>query len=95
VTTTLRIEHTVPDFESWKTMFDNDPLRREASGVRRYRILRAVDDPRYVMIDMEFDTRAEAEALLANLRTLWAGPAAAVSSNQRARVTDIVETREY
>jgi hypothetical protein len=28
--------------------------------VRRYRILRASDDPNYVMIDLEFDSASEA-----------------------------------
>jgi hypothetical protein len=52
----LRIEHPVPDFDGWKTAFDNDPVGRKQSGVRRYQILRAIDDPNYVMIDLEFDT---------------------------------------
>ena len=40
----LRIEHAVPDFESWKAAFDGDPIGRERSGVRRYRVMRASDD---------------------------------------------------
>jgi hypothetical protein len=41
----LRIEHPVADFDAWKAAFDGDPLGREQSGVRRYRVLRSVDDP--------------------------------------------------
>lgn len=67
----LRIEHQVPDFEAWKAAFDGDPIGRERSGVRRYRILRATDDPSYVMIDLEFDSASEAEAAHAALRGLW------------------------
>jgi hypothetical protein len=52
----LRIEHPVADYERWKQVFDSDPVGREKSGVRRYQILRPIDDPRYVMIDLEFDT---------------------------------------
>ncbi len=45
----VRIEHTVQDFEKWKQMFDTDPADRKGSGVRRYQILRAQDEPNYVM----------------------------------------------
>ncbi len=45
----LRIEHQVPDYDAWKEAFDSDPIGRERSGVRRYHILRATDDPNYVM----------------------------------------------
>jgi len=36
----LRIEHGVPDYESWKAVFDRDPIGRERSGVARYRVMR-------------------------------------------------------
>ena len=67
----LQIEHKVPDFDGWKKAFKSDPINREKSGVRRYRISRPVDDPNYVIIDLEFDSLNEAEGALAALRTLW------------------------
>ena len=93
--TILRIEHPVPDFERWKQAFDSDPVGRTQSGVSRYRILRLADDPNYVMIDLEFDTAAEAEVLLAAMRRVWTGAGAAVSSNQRARIVETVEAKAY
>ena len=66
----LRIEHPVPDFDGWKKAFDSDPVGREKSGVHRYRVLRPIDDPNYVMIDLEFDTVSQAEALLAAMRVV-------------------------
>src|SRR5207245_1771311 len=63
----LRIEHAVPDFSGWKRAFDSDPADRKGSGVRRYRVLRSVDDPNYVMIDLEFDTLEDAEGLLTKM----------------------------
>src|SRR6266540_462043 len=54
----LRIEHPVAEYHTWKEAFDRDPVGREKSGVRRYRILRPIDDPNYVMIDLEFNTQA-------------------------------------
>ena len=47
----LRIEHRIRDFDTWKEAFDRDPIGREQGGVRRYRVLRPVDDPNYVMVD--------------------------------------------
>jgi hypothetical protein len=79
---TLRIQHSVPDFEGWKRAFDGDPIDWKGSGVRRYHVDRAVADPNLVMIDLELDTVAEAERLRAKLRQLWAGPGGAVAPVQ-------------
>ena len=92
---TVRIEHAVPNFDQWKRAFDADPVNRKASGVRRYRVLRAQDDPNLVMIDLDFDTLAAADAFLRAMETIWAGPAKAVMQNPRARVADVVEAREF
>ncbi len=91
----LRIEHPVGDFSAWKQAFDSDPVGRERSGVRRYRVLRSVDDPNYVMIDLEFNTPQEARALLDAMRAIWAGPASAIISDPQARIAEQVEKEEY
>jgi hypothetical protein len=90
----LRIEHPVPNFESWKQAFDSDPVDRRKSGVRRYKIMRSVDDPNYVLIDLEFDTRAEAEGLLAAMRQVWRGVEGTIMTNPQARIVETVETVE-
>lgn len=91
----LRIEHPVPDFNGWKKAFDSDPVGREKSGVRRYRVLRPIDDPNYVMIDLDFDTPAQAEALLAAMRVVWGRVQGKVMTNPRARIVEAVEAKEY
>ncbi|MBE7553351.1 MAG: hypothetical protein HS126_19950 [Anaerolineales bacterium] len=91
----LHIEHPVPNFEGWKKAFDSDPVGREKSGVRRYRVLRPIDDPNYAIIDLEFDTLNQAEALLAALRVLWNRVEGQVMTNPQARIVEMVETREY
>ena len=93
--TTLRIEHPVPSFDGWKKAFDSDPVNRQRSGVRRYRILRPVDDPNYVTVDLEFKSLQEAEALLAALRGLWRRVEGSVMHDPRARILETVEDREY
>lgn len=91
----LRIEHPVPDFDGWKKAFDSDPVGREKSGVRRYQVLRSVDDPNYIMIDLEFDSKKEAEALLAAMREVWRRLEGTVMSNPQARIVETVESKEY
>jgi hypothetical protein len=90
----LRIEHKVADYGAWKQAFDSDPVGRQKSGVRRYHVMRPIDDPNYVMIDLEFDTPGEAEALLTAMRVIWdrVGP---LVSNPEARIVDQVESKQY
>lgn len=89
----LRVEHAVADFDAWKSAFDSDPIGRERGGVRGYRIQRPVGDSNYALIDLEFDTAAEAEAFHAALRELWGR--VDVIRDPEARVVEIVETGEY
>ncbi|HUK64458.1 MAG TPA: hypothetical protein VLV15_14025 [Dongiaceae bacterium] len=90
----LRIEHPVPDYDRWRTAFENDPLDRRKAGVRRYRVLRAIDEPNHVFVDLEFDTRPEAEAMLAALKTLWGRVEGKVMTAPRSRIVEVAETRE-
>jgi ribosomal protein L35AE/L33A len=90
----LRIEHPVPDYNGWKQAFDSDPANRRESGVRRYQILRSLDDPNYIMIDLEFDTKAEAEGLLAKMRMVWERVQGTVMTNPQARIVETVERIE-
>ena len=90
----VRIEHSVPSFDKWKAAFDRDPADRKGSGVRRYKILRLQNEPNYVMIDLEFDNTAEAEAFVKKMQRIWEGPAKGVMLNPRARIADFVEGKD-
>jgi hypothetical protein len=90
----LRIEHAVPDFAGWKRAFDSDPVDRKGSGVRRYQVSRSVEDPNYVLIDLEFDTLEDAEGLLTKMRRVWSGEGQNVMRNPQARIVDTVEQIE-
>ena len=90
----LRIQHPVPSYEGWKAAFDSDPVGRERSGVRRYQILRSLDDPNFVMIDLEFDTKGEADALLAAMREVWSRVQGSIMSNPQAYIVEQVESKE-
>jgi len=91
----LHIEHAIPDYDGWKRAFDSDPVGREQSGVRRYRILAPVDDPHYVLIDLEFDNREQAEALLSAMRGIWAKVEGSIMFNPQARIVELLEAEEY
>jgi quinol monooxygenase YgiN len=93
----VQLEHPVRDFETWKAAFDSDPIRREASGVRRYEIYRPIDDPNYIAVDLEFDDRAAAEAFKVALENLWRSPQAApaLGGTPRVRIVDMVEGFQY
>jgi hypothetical protein len=96
--TTLHIEHAIRDFDSWKAAFDRDPIRRERSGVRSHRIFRPVDDPNYVMLDLDFDSLAQAESCLAALRRdVWrsAEAAPALIGTPQTRIVEVTESKEY
>lgn len=89
----LHIQHSVPDFDGWKRAFDSDPVDRKGAGVRRYHVHRSVADPNFVMIDLEFDSLAEAEKLLEGLHRLWAGPGGKVTRNPEAWILETVESK--
>jgi hypothetical protein len=107
----LRIEHPVADYDAWKAAFDSDPIGRERSSVRRYRVMRATDDASHVMIDLEFDSLGEAEAVKAALgevefdsaseaeaaRAALEDPTTPleVTHGLRVRINEVVETKEY
>ncbi len=93
----IQLEHPVRDYASWKAAFDGDPVKRVAGGVRRYRILRLVDDPAYVAVDLEFDDRAKALLFLDALRRLWQSPGAqaALAGVPQARIVEAVEDVSY
>ena len=82
-----------PDYDAWKAMFDRDPLRREQSGVRYYKISRSVDDPRRVVGELEFDSRQEAEAFAARLNELWSDPQLPATNGQ-TRLVEVIEGKE-
>lgn len=72
--TTLRIQNTVRDYDSWKVAFDKYERTRADRGVRSYRVSREAADPRRVCIDLEFDDHPAAEAFCLVLQKVWSSP---------------------
>jgi hypothetical protein len=59
--TTLHIQHAISDFEVWQEAFKRFDGARQQAGVRSYQVRRPVDDPQYVVIDLDFATVEQAE----------------------------------
>jgi len=91
----LRIEHEIPDFASWKTAFDNDPIGRQQSGVQRYTVYQPDDDQHYVIVDLEFAGLEQAQSMLTALRALWDKVAGKVMANPQVRILNVVEAKVY
>ncbi|MGH2482770.1 MAG: hypothetical protein ACRDHW_24235 [Ktedonobacteraceae bacterium] len=90
----LHIEHPVPDFTAWRQAFDNDPVGRKQLGVRRYQVTRPVDNPNYVIIDLEFDTQSQAEGLLAAMHGVWSRVQGSLIGDPQTRIAEVVDSQQ-
>lgn len=91
--TTLRIEHAIHDYDVWKVAFDRFAHVRANAGVRAVAIRLPVDDPKYLMLDLEFDTAERAQAFATFLeQQVWSSPASspALAGTPRTRILDLV-----
>ncbi len=91
--TTLRIEHEISDYGIWKTAFDSFAAARAQAGVDGIAIRQPVDDPRYVLLDLEFETRSRAEAFEQFLQQhVWSSPTSApgLAGEPRTRILDVM-----
>jgi hypothetical protein len=70
-----------------------DPIDRCGLGVRQHRAYRPLDDPNYVVGELEFDTQAEAQACSDALQALWRSrqTAPALSGVPGVRIVETVE----
>lgn len=91
----LHIEHPVPDFTAWKKAFDSDPVGRQKSGVVCYRIMRPIDNQNYAIIDLEFDTLNQAEALLTAMQEVWKKVSGTIVQNPQWRISEMIETKTF
>jgi hypothetical protein len=100
---TLQIEHGINDFSVWKAAFDRDPAERQRSGVRQYRVLRPAGDAKRVIIDLDFDSSAEAQAFLETMRRVWGETRLSpgllrdgtAGGGPQTRILEQVESRQY
>ena len=90
----LQVEHNVSSYEGWKKAFDSDPINRKKSGVKRYQVYQSVEDPKYVVIDLYFDTLEQSLATLKALQELWSKVQGTVMVDPKARILNVKEAAE-
>jgi hypothetical protein len=74
---TLHIEHPITDYVTWRTAFDGFTDARIAAGVIGARVARQVDDPRYIVIELDFESARRASVFRDFLQTqVWSSPTA-------------------
>lgn len=96
--TTVQIQHEVRDFEAWKRAFDQDPLRRGRGGVMRHVMYRATGKPSFVLVQLEFAKREDAEAYLMELERMLPSVDDAIGfgpEGPKAWLLEEVEERTY
>jgi hypothetical protein len=94
--TTLHIEHAITDFHVWNAAFERFAGMRAKFGVRAHRIQHPVDDPHYIVIDLDFDTATEARRFLAFLQAnVWssADSAPALVGEPQTKILQAAATR--
>lgn len=88
MTATLHIEHAITDYPTWKAAFDRFADARTQAGVRAQRIRLLEDDPRQIVIDLDFDATPLAHAFSTFLheRVWGTGNAPALTGPPSTRV---------
>ena len=78
---TLHIEHHVTDYATWKAAFDRFEAKRAEAGVTAHRIHQPVDDPSYLLAQLDFATVDQARAFLTFLeQRIWPSSPALVGT---------------
>ena len=94
---TLRIEHAIHDYDLWLKAFDSFEQARTQAGVRRFAVRQPVDDPKYLMVDLEFDTQGQAESFADFLHNrVWSSPASSpvLAGRPQTRILDLRRKQE-
>ena len=89
----LMVEYLVEDFAGWKTVFDGDPMDRASHGATGHRLLQDPGDPNHLMLSMDFTSREQADAFLAELQPVWDVSGAGQAWNPAGGGIDSVLTR--
>jgi len=91
---TLHIEHAITDRDVWIGAFARFAEARRNAGVVTQRVRQPVDDPHYIVVDLEFDTLQEAESFKTFLESVvWqsADLSPGLGGAPAARVLDDVD----
>jgi hypothetical protein len=94
--TTLHIEHAINNIDTWLEGFARFESARAQAGVRALQVQQPIDDPRYIVVDLTFDTVADAEKFREFLeQNVWStnANAPALVGTPQTRLLKPVQTR--
>jgi hypothetical protein len=80
------------DYDSWKQMFDSDPLGRKEAGTG-HRVMRSVEDPSEVFVRLDFDSVDAANAF--RERLMASGVLDNVTMIKEPTVVEIADDATY
>ena len=92
---TLHIEHAITDLDTWLGAFNSFAEARANAGVTAQRVRQPVDDDRYIVVDLDFDSVESAEAFKGFLEhVVWQDRAMSpgLDGTPAARILDDVDT---
>ena len=91
----LVIHHHVRDYREWKVVFDGHEEARRAYGASGHRVYNNPDDPNSVVVHVDFPTRAQADAFLADLDLSETIARGGVEGAAHTRLLDEIEQLSY
>jgi hypothetical protein len=92
---TLHIEHPITDLETWLGAFGRFAEARTSAGVTAQRVHQPIDDEKYILVELDFDSAEQAQAFKTFLETrVWSSPEASpgLDGTPRARILSEVDT---
>lgn len=82
----------VGDYDAWKPNFDADPVGRRQAA-KGHRVMRNVEDPNEVFIQVEFDSMDDAKAF--RERLLASGALDSMTVKNGPTVTEVADETVY
>ncbi|MGQ4617038.1 hypothetical protein [Nocardia sp. R7R-8] len=94
MTTIVRIDDTARDYETWKSGFDGLERFFTEAGARNCRVARFTHNANRVLVELDFDTMAEAEAFRDELHKLYDLPQVQMTMvSHEVSLLELVEDR--
>ncbi len=95
--TRLHIEHAITDLQTWVDAFNRFEEARSDAGVTAQRIHQPIEDDRYIMVDLDFDSLEAANKFKEFLeQVIWQTPemSPGLEGAPRARLLREVEVTQ-
>ena len=89
------VQHTVRDYDAWKSVFDEHEAVRRQHGATGHTLYRSADDPNEVTIVNQFPSREQADAFAADPSLPEAMERGGVTGKPRVTVVRDSEVVDY